>query len=84
MSYHGTQEPANDACMTKRVVSWTGLRNHSLETRITELRCPRGPCGGGGNKVSGRYPSRNLGVTIQFESHRGVAWATSEARQILE
>ena len=26
--------------------------------------------GGGGANVSGRYPSRKMGVTIQFESHR--------------
>ena len=26
--------------------------------------------GGGGSNVSGRYPSRKMGVTIQFESHR--------------
>ncbi|MBD0265420.1 MAG: integrase, partial [Tolypothrix sp. Co-bin9] len=25
---------------------------------------------GGSNNVSGRYPSRKMGVTIQFESHR--------------
>src|SRR2546426_1407209 len=27
--------------------------------------------GGGHRNVSGRYPSRKMGVTIQFESHRG-------------
>lgn len=26
--------------------------------------------GGGRRNVSGRYPSRKMGVTIQFESHR--------------
>lgn len=26
--------------------------------------------GGGRRKVSGRYPSRKMGITIQFESHR--------------
>src|SRR5436853_3770976 len=26
--------------------------------------------GGGRSNVSGRYPSRKMGVTIQFESHR--------------
>ena len=26
--------------------------------------------GGGGGNVSGRYPSKKMGVTIQFESHR--------------
>jgi len=33
------------------------------------LTLPRLPRGGGGN-VSGVYPSRKMGVTIQFESHR--------------
>jgi len=39
---------------------------------IAEVRS-RGPTrvvGGGRNNVSGRYPSRKMGVTIQFESHR--------------
>jgi hypothetical protein len=27
--------------------------------------------GGRAGNVSGRYPSRKMGVTIQFESHRG-------------
>ena len=31
---------------------------------------PVTPVGGGRSNVSGRYPSRKMGVTIQFESHR--------------
>lgn len=33
-------------------------------------RNPARRVGGGRNNVSGRYPSRKMGVTIQFESHR--------------
>lgn len=33
-------------------------------------RNPSRRVGGGRNNVSGRYPSRKMGVTIQFESHR--------------
>src|SRR5262249_12734866 len=31
---------------------------------------PARPVGSGRHNVSGRYPSRKMGVTIQFESHR--------------
>lgn len=31
---------------------------------------PAGRVGGGRLNVSGRYPSRKMGLTIQFESHR--------------
>jgi putative transposase len=39
---------------------------------VTEvrLRNPTRRVGGGHKNVSGRYPSRKMGVTIQFESHR--------------
>ena len=39
---------------------------------VTEvrLRNPTRRVGGGRKNVSGRYPSRKMGVTIQFESHR--------------
>jgi len=39
---------------------------------ITKIRCahPTRRVGGGRENVSGRYPSRKMGVTIQFESHR--------------
>ena len=33
-------------------------------------RNPTRRVGGGRQNVSGRYPSRKMGVTIQFESHR--------------
>lgn len=33
-------------------------------------RNPTRRVGGGCQNVSGRYPSRKMGVTIQFESHR--------------
>lgn len=36
------------------------VRSHSPTRRV----------GGGQSNVSGRYPSRKMGVTIQFESHR--------------
>jgi hypothetical protein len=32
--------------------------------------CPARRVGGGKSNVAGRYPSRKMGVTIQFESHR--------------
>ena len=34
------------------------------------LRNPARRVGGGRKNVSGRYPSRKMGVTVQFESHR--------------
>jgi len=39
---------------------------------IMDIRAsdPSRRVGGGGSNVSGRYPSRKMGVTIQFESHR--------------
>lgn len=39
---------------------------------LTEVRSrpPTRRVGGGRSNVSGRYPSRKMGVTIQFESHR--------------
>ena len=42
------------------------------QAAISEVRS-RNPCrrvGGGRENVSGRYPSRKMGFTIQFESHR--------------
>ena len=33
-------------------------------------RNPTRRVGGGRQNVSGRYPSRKMGITIQFESHR--------------
>jgi putative transposase len=42
------------------------------QTAVVEARSrnPTRRVGGGRNNVSGRYPSRKMGVTIQFESHR--------------
>jgi hypothetical protein len=39
---------------------------------INDIRSsgPSRRVGGGRSNVSGRYPSRKMGVTIQFESHR--------------
>jgi len=50
-------------------------RNHRLEkTRslISAIRSsgPSRRVGGGSANVCGRYPSKKMGVTIQFESHR--------------
>jgi hypothetical protein len=41
-------------------------------TAVAQVRSrnPTRRVGGGRNNVSGRYPSRKMGVTIQFESHR--------------
>jgi putative transposase len=38
----------------------TAIRSHNPTRRV----------GGGRQNVSGRYPSRKMGITIQFESHR--------------
>jgi transposase InsO family protein len=52
------------------------FRRMSLSERaqltINQIRSsgPSRRVGGGKNNVSGRYPSRKMGVTIQFESHR--------------
>ena len=42
------------------------------QATVTEVRSrnPTRRVGGGRKNVSGRYPSRKMGVTIQFESHR--------------
>lgn len=48
-----------------------GLRAGSSKV-IADVRSrpPTRRVGGGRSNVSGRYPSRKMGVTIQFESHR--------------
>ena len=48
-----------------------GLSQEAQEvvTRIRSAR-PTRRVGGGRENVSGRYPSRKMGATIQFESHR--------------
>ena len=53
---------------------WCGRLNLSREAQaaIATIRStgPARRVGGGRQNVSGRYPSRKMGVTIQFESHR--------------
>ena len=46
--------------------------SEQARTTIMGIRssAPARRVGGGRNNVSGRYPSRKMGVTIQFESHR--------------
>lgn len=48
-----------------------GLSEEALSV-VTRVRCsnPARRVGGGHSNVTGRYPSRKMGVTIQFESHR--------------
>ena len=48
-----------------------GLSNEALSV-VAHVRCsnPARRVGGGHSNVTGRYPSRKMGVTIQFESHR--------------
>lgn len=42
------------------------------ESVVRQIRssAPARRVGGGRGNVSGRYPSRKMGVTIQFESHK--------------
>jgi putative transposase len=58
----------------EELTAWYYRLNLSLETRsvIDRVRSsePARRVGGGRKNVSGRYPSRKMGVTIQFESHR--------------
>jgi putative transposase len=44
----------------------------TTQSAISEVRSrnPTRRVGGGRENVSGRYPSRKMGLTIQFESHR--------------
>ena len=46
--------------------------NEPARTLIDQIRSsgPARRVGGGRSNVSGLYPSRKMGVTIQFESHR--------------
>ena len=54
--------------------SWCGRLSLSREAQemVAQIRRsdPARRVGGGRHNVSGRYPSRKMGVTIQFESHR--------------
>jgi putative transposase len=46
--------------------------SETTQAAISEVRSrnPTRHVGGGRENVSGRYPSRKMGLTIQFESHR--------------
>jgi len=59
---------------SEELTAWYERLNLSHETRsvIDRVRFsePTRRVGGGRANVSGRYPSRKMGVTIQFESHR--------------
>ena len=46
--------------------------NVAARSEIDRIRSagPSHQVGGGSRNVSGRYPSRKMGVTIQFESHQ--------------
>jgi putative transposase len=56
------------------VLAWFERNGLSKEARTTIERIrasdPARRFGGGRRNVSGRYPSKKMGVTIQFESHR--------------
>jgi putative transposase len=45
---------------------------HEAQRVVRQIRAsdPARRVGGGRHNVCGRYPSRKMGVTIQFESHR--------------
>jgi transposase InsO family protein len=59
---------------SEELTAWYERLNLSLEARsvIDRVRSsePARRVGGGRGNVSGRYPSRKMGMTIQFESHR--------------
>src|SRR5215468_8449161 len=56
------------------VMAWYARHGSSERARsvIDHIRssAPARRVGGGKRNVTGRYPSRKMGVTIQFESHR--------------
>ena len=57
----------------QRYQSWCqslGFKQEALEL-LDQIRSspPARRVGGGKRNVAGRYPSRKMGVTIQFESH---------------
>jgi putative transposase len=59
---------------SEEFLQWCGRLSLSQEARqaVERVRSagPTRRVGGGRDNVSGRYPSRKMGVTIQFESHR--------------
>src|SRR2546426_8008443 len=55
------------------LLGWGRLSlSREAQAAIAKIRStgPARRVGGGRQNVSGRYPSRKMGVTIQFESHR--------------
>ena len=54
--------------------AWANRLKHSEPARsvVAHVRCsdPARRVGGGRSNVAGRYPSKKMGRTIQFESHR--------------
>ena len=63
-----------DVLSDEEFLRWCEARDLSAEGRaaIAKIRSsgPARRVGGGRENVSGRYPSRKMGLTIQFESHR--------------
>ncbi len=59
---------------SEEFLQWCGRLSLSQEARqaVERVRSagPTRRVGGGRENVSGRYPSRKMGVAIQFESHR--------------
>ena len=55
-------------------LAWTRQNRLSEDARMAAQHIrstgPARRVGGGRHNVTGRYPSRKMGVTIQFESHR--------------
>ena len=71
----GVALPSDDRMLSQdELLSWYQQRNVSNDARLEVNRVrssgPSRRVGGGRSNVSGRYPSRKMGVTIQFESHR--------------
>ena len=71
---------------SEEYVQWCARLSLSPEAQavVSTIRSagPTRRVGGGRENVSGRYPSRKMGVTIQFESHRSnshsfMRWSTT-------
>ena len=58
----------------QQFLAWSSRLGLSDETRLSieQIRTgnPARRVGGRRHNVTGRYPSKKMGVTIQFESHR--------------
>ena len=59
--------------------------SEDAQSTIAQVRNsdPARRVGGGRSNVTGRYPSRKMGVTIQFESHRVELPAIFEQRSVI-